>query len=249
VKTPARVKAVAQPLVLCVFAIRHPNPQAIGSPHLGLLPHLVILGLPTSDLDSVSIVKFLMSDQRYKQTRILITTSLNENDERIRQVRSLGVTQILHRPWGAQEFLACIQQVFANDLLLNRPKTGPGETFVEVSARELGIQPHEFEEIVEEFIQEVGERLSRLTLAVVENKNEDARQIAHAIKGGASEMLFDEMAASAARIERRAAKKELSECVADVEVIRNALCELQQKLAHTRSDPPRLQLRIASLDP
>jgi two-component system, sensor histidine kinase and response regulator len=203
-----------------------------------LSPQLVILGLPMSELDCVSAVKFLTSDQRYRQTRVLITTSLNDDDVRIRQIRELGVTQILHRPWGAQELLACIHKVFADDLLLNRPKTGLGETFVEVSARELGMKPDEFEEIVEEFIQEVSERLDRLAVAVAENKNDDARRIAHSIKGGASEMLLDEMAASAARIESRARKGEVSDCAVDVDGLRSALCELQQKLAHTKSDRP-----------
>jgi PAS domain S-box-containing protein len=205
--------------------------------HIGsLLPHLVILGLPASDLDCVSIVKFLISDERYRQTRVLITTSLNGDDERIKEIRALGVTQILHRPWGPQEFLACVQQVFAKELILNRQKTGGEETFVELSARELGILPEEFEEIIEEFIQEVGERLDGLVLAVAENKNEDARQMAHAIKGGASEMRLDEMASTAARIERRAAKGQSLDCVEDVEVLRSTLSELKQKLAHIKSD-------------
>jgi two-component system, sensor histidine kinase and response regulator len=97
------------------------------------------------------------------------------------------------------------------------------DSFLDRSAQALGMAPEEYRELAEEFIGDVELRLNALEAAVSDNDGERSRQIAHAIKGGAADMLLEHMAAVAARIEASAKKGDLGGCADEVDLLRSML--------------------------
>jgi histidine phosphotransfer protein HptB len=100
-------------------------------------------------------------------------------------------------------------------------------SFIDTAASELGVEPQEYLEIAEEFLEDVGRRLKSLAQALQQNQAEDVRKIAHTIKGGASQMLLDDIAEPAARIEQAAEQGDLAGADGAVEAIRIGLEKLR----------------------
>jgi two-component system, sensor histidine kinase and response regulator len=116
------------------------------------------------------------------------------------------------------------------------PETVCLETFVALAAQQLGMSEEEYRDVAEEFVQDVRARLDRLEMALSDKDGELTRQVAHAIKGGASEMLLADMAASAARIEFRAKKGVLGDCRGDLAALHKALETFEKILSGSRSN-------------
>jgi HPt (histidine-containing phosphotransfer) domain-containing protein len=144
------------------------------------------------------------------------------------EVRELGVRMVSGNPLVASELKEAIEELFSPAGTVSKNEAQRDEEFVERSAEELGMRPDEFIDLAREFVGDVEQRLHALETAVEENNPERARQVAHAVKGGASEMLLKDMAAAAARIESSASNKDLSHCGEDLTVLRNLLAKFKR---------------------
>jgi HPt (histidine-containing phosphotransfer) domain-containing protein len=105
-----------------------------------------------------------------------------------------------------------------------------GADFIESAAEELGVEPQEYIELAEEFLQDVGERLKNLSEALRENSVDATAAIAHTIKGGASQMLLEDIAEPAAALEKAAKEGDLSHAQSALEQMRVGLDEFQTHL-------------------
>lgn len=97
------------------------------------------------------------------------------------------------------------------------------EGFVGHAAVSLGMDEEEYRDLAEEFIADVEQRYEALHVALKDNDLARARQVAHAIKGGAADMLLADMAAAAARIEASARQEESAGCRDGADALGKAL--------------------------
>lgn len=171
-----------------------------------LLPHLIVLDLSMPGMDGEALVKFMVSEPRYRSSRIIATAAPDENPEGLKRLRAFGVTQILRRPVPVGDLLTSVEQILSNVGLIPQPEADDTESSFETVAAELGLAPDEYRELLEEFVEEMAERLDSLRSALEQQEFKTAKQIAHALKGGAAEMRIDDMAQSAARIEQQSAQ-------------------------------------------
>ena len=101
------------------------------------------------------------------------------------------------------------------------------ERFLERSAKALDLAAEDYSELAAEFIGDVEQRLNALEAALIDCDHERVRQIAHAIKGGSADMLLEDMASVAARIEFSAKERELTGCGAELNLLRSMLERFQ----------------------
>jgi two-component system, sensor histidine kinase and response regulator len=206
-----------------------------------LLPHLVILSLSTSQVDARDIMKLIQSDTRYRTARVLIMAPAETPEARRRELRDLGAIHILRKPLVPAELISCIQQLFSQGGVLPNIQPVPEENFWDLSAKELGIEPDEYLDLAEEFIGDVAARLDRLETALNEHDHAMVRQVAHAIKGGAAEMLLEEMSTAAAGIEFHAKAGELSGCAEDLDSLRRAFGVFAKQVSEANVDHTKVE--------
>ena len=61
-------------------------------------PMLVISDVLMPKMDGIALVRFIKSNERYESTKIIILSSLSPEDERISELKELGVQAILFKP-------------------------------------------------------------------------------------------------------------------------------------------------------
>ncbi len=81
-------------------------------------PHLIILDIQLPNMDGISFLKFLKSDDRYKTIQIIVMTGLPESDPRVIELRNFGLHHILHKPADMNAVAE-----MTNSLLANRQQT------------------------------------------------------------------------------------------------------------------------------
>lgn len=61
-------------------------------------PHLILTDILMPNMDGVEVVKFLRSNDEYKDTSVLVLTTLEDDHEKILELRKLGVIDIFKKP-------------------------------------------------------------------------------------------------------------------------------------------------------
>ncbi len=154
-----------------------------------------------------------------------------------------GIGDSLDRPstLSADHGREISQQHFPDLGTVIRKESVPEESFLARVCRELGMLPEEYLDLAEEFIADVGPRLDTLEIALNDQDHEQARQIAHAVKGGAAEMLLEDMAAAAVRIELRARRGDRTGYGDEVDSLRRSLAMFAKQVTEFKSALARIE--------
>lgn len=67
------------------------------------LPHYLILDFMLPDINGMKVLEFLRGHNQYNKVKVLINSSLNENDERIQRVSELGVSGFSSKKHSAKD--------------------------------------------------------------------------------------------------------------------------------------------------
>ncbi len=74
----------------------------------GFVPDLVLTDLMMPDVNGVSVVRHMKENERYKSTRVIIVTALNDWEESVQEVKSLGVEHVVQKPFSIKALLKTI---------------------------------------------------------------------------------------------------------------------------------------------
>ncbi|MCM8539289.1 MAG: response regulator, partial [Lentisphaeraceae bacterium] len=61
-------------------------------------PHLILTDILMPNMDGVEVVKFLRNHEEYKDTSVVVLTTLEDGHEKILELRKLGVIDIFKKP-------------------------------------------------------------------------------------------------------------------------------------------------------
>ena len=61
-------------------------------------PHVVVTDIVMPNMNGVAMIRFIKNDEKLKNTMILVLTALNENNDQIKEVRRLGVLDVIPKP-------------------------------------------------------------------------------------------------------------------------------------------------------
>jgi len=76
------------------------------------LPDLIVLDIMMPSMNGVDLVRFLKANERYAGVKTLLMTGLGEGSESVRQARTLGVENILFKPFKPEELVEAIRGLF-----------------------------------------------------------------------------------------------------------------------------------------
>ncbi len=83
------------------WAIKIANDGIEASVLLGSFqPMLIISDIVMPNMDGVVLVRYIKSNSRYENTKVIIMSSLEKDDKRINELKKLGVHAILSKPYG-----------------------------------------------------------------------------------------------------------------------------------------------------
>lgn len=116
--------------------VAHDGAEAIDylfgtGPHAGhdlpRLPEIVLLDLKLPKLDGLDVLRKLRSDERTKLLPIIILTSSNEDQDRLRSY-GLGANSFVRKPVVFDQFIQAVGQLGLYWLILNQPAPAPPQS-------------------------------------------------------------------------------------------------------------------------
>ncbi|MFH1998627.1 MAG: response regulator, partial [Planctomycetota bacterium] len=80
------------------------------------MPNLVLLDLKMPKMDGLEFVSFIRQNVRYWETRVIMITGVNKEDDRITSIQELGVSHVLSKPFQEAELvdavtMACLAEL------------------------------------------------------------------------------------------------------------------------------------------
>ncbi|MFH2002193.1 MAG: response regulator, partial [Planctomycetota bacterium] len=72
------------------------------------LPEVVIIDLMMPRMNGIETIKFIQSEPRYENLKIIVITGLNPEDEKVRACYELGVENVFFKPFPVEEMVAAI---------------------------------------------------------------------------------------------------------------------------------------------
>jgi CheY-like chemotaxis protein len=73
-------------------------------------PDIVVLDLMMSGTDGVEVLRYMKQNERHARRRTIVVTGLAEEDDRVRAVRGLGISDLLHKPFPVGDLVSRIVQ-------------------------------------------------------------------------------------------------------------------------------------------
>lgn len=75
------------------------------------LPDIIVLDVQMPQMNGVELVRFLRGSDRYRNIRVIGITGLGEEAEKVKEMKSLNVDRIFHKPFDRKELLEAIHRL------------------------------------------------------------------------------------------------------------------------------------------
>jgi PAS domain S-box-containing protein len=151
------------------------------------LPDLLVCDLVMPNLEGAAVVRYLRESRRYARTSIVVVTSLEGDDPRVRDVTAAGVDAIVTKPFTAQSLIDALSGATSAPL----PSEAPAPVPVldpTVLADMLGDDVETLLEVVSTYEQTLPPLIDEIVAAVASGDLAAAAAAAHSVKGGAANL-------------------------------------------------------------
>jgi DNA-binding response OmpR family regulator len=191
------------------------------------MPHIVILNSDIAGLELHEISRVIKTQERLSNTRLLVLDGDGLDSGDVHELRNIGVTEILSLPLREEDLLNSMEHFFSSAAEWSKVCEIAEDSTANMAAR-LDMELEDYLDLRREFVSDVSARLEFLETALANQDYVSMKQAAHAIKGGSAEMMFQDMADSAARIEACAMVGDLTDCRHHLLELRGFLQKLEE---------------------
>jgi len=208
------------------------------------LPDLFITDLIMPEMNGAAVIMYMQDNKRYNNVRVVVVTSCQEDDPRVLDVRKIGVSNIIYKPFKKNVLIAGLENIFTNGNMVSRlttpqividesdQDTATDEPILDPNAiiQLIGNDPAMVREFIQIFLDDIPGQIMKLEKALEDNDWNQLRNQAHRIKGSAGDVGGKRLYRVALEVEHSARDGELDNCRTKVPKIGEAFEALRQKL-------------------
>lgn len=203
------------------------------------LPELLITDLLMPEMDGIALIRFMKRELRYANVKIIVITSLTDDDPRIMEVKALGIEHILSKPLNITDFCTLLRTLSMKSLKKEaQPTVGEHDDMEDVLPLLDPMVIHSFSQgdlhiisdLIDIFTEENLEDVQKMEAALYDGDFDTISRLAHGIRGTAQNVGGIRLEQLTGEIETAARENQKEICLEKVPLIRAEFDDLVQAL-------------------
>ena len=201
---------------------------------MDFIPNILITDLMMPNMDGVALLKYIRNEPIYKNIKVIVTSALDNSDDKIQQVKALGVEQLIHKPFTVEVLKKAVNQIIQKHTTSTNTinNTKQNELCIYDASQLDKVFPGDIEsqhEVLNAAIDSITKLLQECQKSLDDNKLEDASRHAHSIKGAAANI-------GALRLSDIAKQAEFNAKDGLKEATQNLIPSIQEKLTELKNE-------------